>query len=139
MPPFKSDHNHNQGCNKDHRSNSPHIQNVQVIVPSSLNDFKPTTHRKSSSKELALLKFACGRRNCTDSVTDRAINYYIVPIGGVITFIILSLKPVDNCLAEIIPSYLQRLIFKIVIIFVVLYLLDRWIDSWRSNVTICEK
>ena len=108
------------------------------IVPTPLDEYRPNLNRKPSPDEVALLEFSCGFRNCTDNFLDRTINYYLVSIGGVVTFIILSLEPVDRGLAELIPNKIRRLIFKAVIFFVVIYLLDRWVESWRQRVTICN-
>lgn len=108
------------------------------IVATKLDKFVPQCERKSTAKELALLKLSCGYRNCTDSFLDKLINYYLIAIVAVILFIILTIEPVNKIICELIPGKTQAFIFKAVIFFIVIYLVDRWVEHWREHVTFCH-
>lgn len=133
-----------QPCNNEclsHRSQYreplPTLTN-SVIVPTHIDNFEPSYERPSTAQELTLLELSCGDRKCSGSVLDRLLNFYLLAIVAVVLFIILSLKVVDDALTEIIPSHVQRLIFKAFIVFIVVFLIDRWITSWRTRHVICH-
>jgi len=122
----------------DNYSTIDSIDQIDLNLSTKLTDFKPNGDKSITAKEQSLLEFTCGYRDCSDETADRLINYYLVSIGGVITFILLSIEPVDRFLTNLIPNYIARFIFKAVILFIVIYLLDRWIESWRKEITLCH-
>jgi hypothetical protein len=106
------------------------------IVPTKLCDYQPS-HKKLTKENIALLNLAFGERKCSDKFSDILINYYLLAIVAVILFIVLSLRSIDNFLTNLIPNRISRLLFKAIIFFLIIYLLDRWLACWRSKVILC--
>ncbi len=114
------------------------LESSTVLYADKLDDYDPQYKRKATAREISLLKFTLGHRVCSDSFVDKLLNYYLLAIIGVILFIILSLDWVDRCMCQFTTNKYQRLIFKAAIIFIVLYLLDRWLEIWRKSTRICR-
>lgn len=114
---------------------------TEYIVPSKLHDYQPTFNRKSTAEEVALLEASCGYRNCNDSPLDIFINFFLVAIVAVLLFVLLSLECTEKFLTMLVPSthHTQRLILKATIFFIVIYLADRAIESWRKCNILCQK
>ena len=75
------------------------------------------------------------KNSCNDRVIHKLINYFTLPLTAVIIFLILSWTPVDQWLTKNIPDYAHRMTAKCLIIFIVIYLVDRWLA--RSVRSIC--
>lgn len=88
-------------------------------------------------QEIQNLDFCLGKRLCSTSIFDRIIDLYLISVVGVILFIILSLVSVDLWLSEFIAKSWARFIIKIIIFFIVLYLVDRWLVCWRKRTNLC--
>ncbi len=105
------------------------------------NDFRPEKYRSDSdhltAQEIQNLDFCLGKRLCSTSIFDRIIDLYLISVIGVILFIILSLDSVDLWLSEFIAKSWARFIIKIIIFFIVLYLVDRWLVCWRKRTNLC--
>ncbi len=90
-----------------------------------------------SSRDIQILDFSLGKRLCSTSIFDRIIDLYLISVVGVILFIILSLESVDLWLSEFITKSWARFVVKIVIFFIILYLVDRWLVCWRKRTNLC--
>jgi hypothetical protein len=93
--------------------------------------------KKISDCDLKTLKFSLGKRICSTSIVDRIVDLYLIAVVGVILFVILSLNSVDNWLSQLIPKAWARFVIKAIIIFIVLYLVDRWLVCWRKRNILC--
>nr|QBK90771.1 MAG: hypothetical protein LCPAC201_00720 [Pithovirus LCPAC201] len=90
-----------------------------------------------SSRDIQNLDFTLGKRLCSTGIFDRIIDLYLIAVVGVILFIILSLDSVDLWLSEFIAESWARFVIKIVIFFIILYLVDRWLVCWRKRINLC--
>ncbi len=88
--------------------------------------------------ETRLLDYTLGCRICTNNPVDRITDLYFVAGGAVLTFIILSIPAVDNFLYQELCNIWAVILIKAIIIFIVVFILDRIIVNWRKNNPLCE-
>ncbi len=105
--------------------------------PTPLVEYEPAQKRTPTPHEVKLLHWAVGHRQCSSLIIDRLIDLYLIAGVGTILFVLLSLDTVEAYLTVIIPSTWARLAFKALIIFIVLYLLDRFLARWRERHVLC--
>ena len=104
---------------------------------SRLSDFKFSHPNQLTQGEKEILLFALGERRCVDQTFSQFIDLYLVAAGAAITYLILESYPIDPFLRQQIDSQWGVIIVKALIILLVVYLLDRWIKSWRKRNTLC--
>ena len=75
---------------------------------------------------------------CSNNFWYKVIYYWMLPILTMIFFIILSLPSVDAFFAVEIPNFYYRLYVKALILFVIVYILDRLIENWSINNITCN-
>jgi ABC-type protease/lipase transport system fused ATPase/permease subunit len=93
-------------------------------------------YKKVTKTDIKLLDFCLGERICNNSYGATFINYYLISVVVVILFLIFSLDLFDKSLAKYIPSKIGRFLFKITIIFLIVYLFDRFVEQWRRKNTL---
>jgi len=106
-----------------------------------LNDIIPKLPVSSSNlnqEQYFYLKVVLGDKKCTNRYVDKYINYVVLALIATILFIILNIPCIDKILAQIVPDCLSRLIFKAIIFFLIIYLIDRIISNWRAEQAYCE-
>ena len=121
------------------------MSNLKSNVNQNLN-FDQTITNSNSTQEASqglspqnnLLNFALGAPECDNSTVSRVIDRLTIPILGAVILILLFLPPVDNFLAQFVPSFYHRLVLKAMIMLILLYLIDRIMVNWRENHPVCE-
>lgn len=75
---------------------------------------------------------------CSTSVIDKIINFLLICTTAAVLFLLLSLPSVDHWMSCSIPNFYYRLLIKALIIFVVMYILDRILEYWRIDRVVCN-
>ena len=91
-----------------------------------------------NSHQEHVLHQVLGPKACNQSKVDKSINYLAFAIIAAIIFFILWIPAVDRALADVIPDYTMRLLFKTLLFLLIIYLLDRIFVHWRENQVFCE-
>lgn len=99
--------------------------------------YQPSGQSQSKAK-MDLLHFAFGQTDCVDSGFVRVVDFLAVALLATLLFVLLSIKPVDDLFATILPNYSGRLVFKTLIFFLLILLLDRLITNWRDDINVCK-
>ena len=102
-----------------------------------LNIYDPPGNKQLSKCERKLLKRSIGKRVCDNSTFSKGVNILTMAIVSTILFVVLSLSIVDDWLAIYIPDYTFRLIAKAVLFFIIIYVVDLQLVSWRLRCNIC--
>lgn len=102
----------------------------------SVDDYDPSG-KPISSTQSKLLDFAFGETDCVDGAFIRFTNALAIPVIATIFFILLSIRALDDLMAQIIPDFTYRLVVKSIIFFLLIWLLDTLIDNWRKDVQLC--
>lgn len=98
----------------------------------------PSGNSQLNSEQKHILHVVLGDRTCNQSKIDKSINYIAFAIIAAIIFFILWIPAVDNALRGVVPDYTMRLLFKTLLFFLIIYLLDRAFCNWRQDQVFCE-
>ncbi len=104
----------------------------------SINKLFFSTSQHLTTPETKLLDYTLGCRMCTNDTVYRITDLYFVAGGAVLTFIILSIPAIDNFLYKELCNIWAVILIKAIIIFIVVFILDRIIVNWRKNNPLCE-
>lgn len=121
-------------------NSSNFIHKNSILSPTINSDIEklPEPTASLSDEQQILLNLAIGEKDCSDSKTGKAINYIALALISAILFLVLNFPAVDNALAMLIPNCGARLLFKTLIFFLIIYLIDRAICEWRTDQVFCE-
>jgi len=108
-------------------------KNLNNIIPE-----LPVASNNLDQNQYNLLQIILGDKKCTNTYINKSVNYIAFALIATLIFIILNIPWVDNCLAQLIPNCFSRFLFKAIIFFLLIYLLDRIICNWRAEQSYCE-
>jgi len=85
-----------------------------------------------------MLEFALGKRNCSSGVVVTSTNSLAMAFFATLLFVLFTLPGVNAWFTSIIPNPSYRIIFQALVFFLIIFLLDRWLESWRTTHPICR-
>ena len=99
--------------------------------------YTPRGTRAPTPQEKEILNVALGKRECDDSLLTLALSRFLLAVVAALLFVLLSSEAADSRLRRLIPDDGFRLWAKAGVFFVVVYVLDSAMSSWRQKKTFC--
>lgn len=91
-----------------------------------------------TSSEIQAYQQALGQTTCTNSVLARIVELFSLAFVATFIYILLELPPVNDFFVYYIPDFEYRFFTKVLLFFVLVYLLDRLVVAVRSQIDICD-
>ena len=107
-------------------------------MPCNTNNYIPPGTRNTNKDEQNLLDFAVGERLCEESYISHSFNLFFLAVILSLLFLILASPYVDKLMAPRIPDPTYRLIAKALLFFIIAYIIDTIMMSWRSRKNFCQ-
>jgi len=104
----------------------------------SVDDIEVHDYSCLSENHQAVLDYTLGERDCYDSVYYQAGEYFLFAFLVALFVFFLFLPCVDDWLSYSIASSYYRLFFKVLLVFIFVFIFDRLVKSWRDDHEVCE-
>ena len=98
----------------------------------------PVSGNQTTLEARKQLQEALGYTTCTNSIIARTVELFGLAFMATLVFIFFQLPPVEDWLTRYIPDFEYRLITKILLFFVIVYIIDRLIVYIRNDIDICD-